>query len=183
MFKRFTQEEHVSSNSAVKSSVQRTIRAKILESYPHAHTMIDEVLPKKGANITIAKCSNHLSLICKDNVIMFFQERDGPIFPTLRLLHQYPYLMTKMQVDKGAIRFVMNGSHIMCPGFTSPGGAMEEPVEAGAPVAVMAEGKGHALAVGTTMLSREDIREKNNGVAVESIHYLGDGLWDLQELD
>ena len=29
--------------------------------------------------------------------------------------------MPIMQVDKGAIKFVLSGANIMCPGFTSPG--------------------------------------------------------------
>lgn len=30
------------------------------------------------------------------------------------------------QVDKGAIRFVLSGANIMCPGLTSPGAKMTE---------------------------------------------------------
>ena len=29
-----------------------------------------------------------------------------------------------MQVDKGAIKFVLSGANIMCPGLTSPGAKM-----------------------------------------------------------
>lgn len=60
------------------------------------------------------------------------------------------------QVDKGAIRFVLSGANIMCPGLTSPGARMS-PVEKGQVVAVMAEGKQHALAVGMTSLSTDDM--------------------------
>jgi predicted RNA-binding protein (TIGR00451 family) len=42
--------------------------------------------------------------------------------------------MSEVQVDRGAIRFVLGGAHIMCPGLTSPGGKMEEEVEAEMPV-------------------------------------------------
>lgn len=37
-----------------------------------------------------------------------------------------PSMMPKMQVDYGAIKFVLRGSNIMCPGLTSPGGRMED---------------------------------------------------------
>lgn len=60
------------------------------------------------------------------------------------------------QVDKGAIRFVLSGANIMCPGLTSPGAQMT-PVEAGTVVAIMAEGKKLALAVGLTSLSTADM--------------------------
>jgi PUA domain protein len=44
-------------------------------------------------------------------------------------------------------------------------------------VAIYAEGKEHAMAVGLTKLSTADIREVNKGVAVELMHHLNDGLW------
>lgn len=60
------------------------------------------------------------------------------------------------QVDKGAIRFVLSGANIMCPGLTSPGAKMST-VEKGTVVAIMAEGKQHAIAIGFTTLSTEDM--------------------------
>lgn len=42
--------------------------------------------------------------------------------------------MPEVQVDRGAIRFVLGGAHIMCPGLTSPGGKMEEELPADTPV-------------------------------------------------
>jgi len=46
--------------------------------------------------------------------------------PTLRLLHKYPCLLPKIQIDKGGIKFILNGANVMCPGLTSPGGKMED---------------------------------------------------------
>lgn len=76
--------------------------------------------------------------------------------PTLRLLHKFPYFVTMQQVDKGAIRFVLSGANIMCPGLTSPGALMTA-VDKGTVVAIMAEGKEYALAIGVTTLSTEEM--------------------------
>lgn len=76
--------------------------------------------------------------------------------PTLRLFHKYPIFLPKQQVDKGAIRFVLSGANIMCPGLTSPGAAMTS-CESGTVVAVVAEGKETALAIGLTALSTDDM--------------------------
>lgn len=38
-------------------------------------------------------------------------------------------MLPRLQVDKGAIKFVLSGANIMCPGLTSPGAKMEESVE------------------------------------------------------
>ncbi len=71
----------------------------------------------------------------------------------------------------------MGGANIMCPGFTSPGGNMPDDFQIDEPVAIYAEGKEHALAIGLTKMSTEQIRTINKDVAVENIHYLLDGLY------
>jgi predicted RNA-binding protein (TIGR00451 family) len=46
-----------------------------------------------------------------------------------------PTMMNRLQVDKGAIKFILGGANIMCPGFTSAGGKLPEiNVEAEQPV-------------------------------------------------
>lgn len=37
-----------------------------------------------------------------------------------------PFFLPMQQVDKGAIRFVLSGANIMCPGLTSPGAKMTD---------------------------------------------------------
>lgn len=87
---------------------------------------------------------------------VFFRHRDGPWMPTLKLFHRFPFFLPMEQVDKGAIRFVLSGANIMCPGLTSPGACMTK-VEKGTVVAIMAEGKQHALAIGLTAMSTDDM--------------------------
>lgn len=87
---------------------------------------------------------------------LFFRFREGQWMPSLRLYHKFPVFLPKQQVDKGAIRFVLSGANIMCPGLTSPGAFMN-PVEKGAVVAIMAEGKEHCLAIGLTTMSTDDM--------------------------
>jgi predicted RNA-binding protein (TIGR00451 family) len=45
-----------------------------------------------------------------------------------------PEIMKKFQVDRGAIKFVLSGANIMCPGLTSPGGALDNEVDEETPV-------------------------------------------------
>jgi len=113
----------------------------------------------------------------------FFQMRDGPFLPTLRTLHKYPAMMPRLQVDVGAIPFVLRGVDLMCRGFTSKGGKCEVDLPKSAPVAIYAEGRTHACAVGVTRLSTHDIRTINRDVGVDNIHFLGDGLWQLLTVD
>jgi PUA domain protein len=126
---------------------------------------------------------NHINLVVVNNVPLFFNVRDGPYMPTLRLLHQYPGIMKKFRVDRGAIKFVLAGANIMCPGLTSAGGDLDAEVPVDSPVAIMAEGKEHALAIGYTKMSANDIKNINKGIGVDNMHYLNDGLWKTLHLD
>lgn len=175
MFKKFSPEESISSTSQVKNSVQRSIIGQIVEQYPLLTDAIEHILPKKS--LLVAKCPENVQLVIVNDEIIFYNQKDGPWYPSLRLVHKYPAMINKMQVDKGAIRFVLAGANIMCPGFTSPGGSLPVEVDAEQPVAIYAEGKQHAMAIGLTKMSTQDIKTVNKGIAVENIHYLMDGLW------
>jgi len=37
-----------------------------------------------------------------------------------------PFMLPPMQVDKGAIKFILSGANVMCPGLTSPGARMTD---------------------------------------------------------
>merc|ERR1712164_52343 len=103
-----------------KSSAQRGVKSSLVEQYPMLEDIIDELMPKKTP-LVVVKCQGHLQLLTVNGEILFAQQRDGPHFPTLRLLHKYPNMLPHVRVDRGAIKHVMQGAHIMCPGLTSPG--------------------------------------------------------------
>uniref|UniRef100_A0A8C6SM53 MCTS1 re-initiation and release factor n=1 Tax=Neogobius melanostomus TaxID=47308 RepID=A0A8C6SM53_9GOBI len=90
-----------------------------------------------------------------------------------------PFLLPHQQVDKGAIKFVLSGANIMCPGLTSPGAKLY-PADSDTVVAIMAEGKQHALCVGVMKMSAENIEKVNKGIGIENVHYLNDGLWHMK---
>lgn len=66
-------------------------------------------------------------------------------------------MLPKIQVDRGAIKFVLSGANIMCPGLTSKGARMDVDLPAETMVAIMAEGKENALAIGWLKMSTEDM--------------------------
>ncbi|PWN51390.1 hypothetical protein IE53DRAFT_314011 [Violaceomyces palustris] len=187
LFKKFDPKQDVSSSTAVKSSVQRGMRSKLLDQYQALasddNALLEQIWPKKE-QITLVKFSReHVQMLVYKSEPIFFQHFDGPYLPTLHLLHRYPFLLPKIQVDSGAIRFLLSGANIMSPGLTSAGGKLpdpsagETPLEVGAPVAVMAQGKEEIVAVGIMKMSSEDIRKTGKGIGVDNIHYIGDDLW------
>ncbi|KAJ9525938.1 hypothetical protein QJQ45_009406 [Haematococcus lacustris] len=173
--------------------------ASICEQYPSLEESgaIDLLIPKKEP-LLLGKCEGHVQIAILNNVPLFFQERDGHWCPTLRVLHQYPEMMKKLRADKGAIKFVLSGANIMCPGLTSPGATLHDEVSTltpchssapdlalllawtgslymlllhgrkltETPVAIYAEGKEHAMAIGYTKMSTADMKTINKGIAV-----------------
>jgi malignant T-cell-amplified sequence len=180
MFKKFDSSNDVSTSTQVKSSIQRALKSQILEQHPAiTEELLEELLPKKSPLVQY-KVGPHLMLYCRrieheDRVPtdepVLFQHRDGPILPTLKLVHQYPTLeFTRVTVDKGAIPFLLGGANIMCPGLTNPGsempadGAMQDAhgfdvpgLAKGHGVVVYAEGKEYAIAVGAMTMSSADV--------------------------
>ncbi|CDJ49337.1 PUA domain-containing, cell cycle regulator protein, putative [Eimeria brunetti] len=124
MMKKFGRED-ISGQTMMKSSLQRAVRAQILEEYPRLEPVMEQIWPKKAVPVLL-KCQNHISVIVLDGKPLFFQCRGRQWVPTLRLLHEYPFMMPKMQVDIGAVKFVLRGSNVMCQGLTSPGGRMDD---------------------------------------------------------
>jgi hypothetical protein len=73
------------------------------------------------SRLTRRHYARHLVLVLHVNCTIVFNFTD-------------PDIMKKLQVDRGAIRFVLAGANIMCPGLTSPGGVLDEEVGAECPV-------------------------------------------------
>ncbi|KAJ5098988.1 hypothetical protein N7532_005989 [Penicillium argentinense] len=171
-----------SNRSKVKSSVQRGLRQKLLETYPGFEPFIEEIMPKKGS-LEAVKLPDRVTLYTLDSAPLFFQPFDGPPIPHLKLIHQFPSALPTIQIDRGAIRFVLSGAALMAPGLTSPGGRLpekENALEAGQIVAVKAEGKEEVCLVGMLKVGTEEMKSKGKGVVMDEGHYLGDGLWKMQ---
>lgn len=59
-----------------------------MELYPYfTEELLELVLPKK-ATIHQTKCREHLLLIVVEGEPLFFQQFDGPLIPSLRVLHK-----------------------------------------------------------------------------------------------
>ncbi|CCU75448.1 unnamed protein product [Blumeria hordei] len=196
------------SKSKVKSSVQRSLRTQLIQTYPLLSPYIDEIVPKKEQleamkipdRVVLYLLSSPSSLI---GIPLFFQHMNDTLLPHLKLVHRFPTCFPSIRIDRGAIRFVLSGATLMAPGLTSKGGRLppgndEEgaygevgagencegwyggrELQKGEPVVICAEGKKEACAVGLLIIGTQEVRAKGKGPVVEDGHYLGDGLWQL----
>ncbi|KAI1004244.1 hypothetical protein K3495_g3964 [Podosphaera aphanis] len=197
------------SKSKVKSSIQRALRAQLVQTYPLLAPHIDEIVPKKE-QLDAMKIPERVTLYLLPPSAtspvatpLFFQHMSDPLLPHLKLVHRFPTCFPSIRIDRGAIRFVLSGATLMAPGLTSTGGRLppgndemgsygevgaEEGKDAwyggreltkNEPVVICAEGKKEACAVGILSMGTKEVKEKGKGPVVEEAHYLGDGLWKL----
>ena len=166
-------------NSApIKSSAAKKMREKIIEQYPAIEQYMEDIWPKSAKVLQMKiKGEAYIHFLEVNGTIKFMEIRERAILPTLKLLLQYPTMMNQMVCDKGAIKHIMSGSNVMAPGLTSEGGKIFDNLEIGAPVAIMAEGKKHAMGIGYLLQSSEEIKKTGKGQAIELIRFLNDQLW------
>jgi predicted RNA-binding protein (TIGR00451 family) len=84
-------------------------------------------------------------------------------------------LFPSVTVDQGAIKFLLNGADVMRPGVRR----FDDWGEAGKLVVVKEEGKGRAIAVGTSSVTSDEAKGMTKGSCVRSLHHVGDRFWSL----
>ncbi|WFD38243.1 translation machinery-associated protein 20 [Malassezia japonica] len=188
LFKKLDPKTDVGTPTSLKSSVQRGIRTKLLEQYEDTlgandGALLEQIMPKKEPMTVVKFKREHVQIVLSKGLPVFFQHYDGPYLPTLHVLHQYPALLPWIQVDRGAIKFLLSGANVMSPGLTSAGGHLpdasngEKPLAKGTPVAIRSQGKQHEVSVGVLLLGTDEIKTQGKGNAVDNVHYLGDDLY------
>ena len=104
-----------------------------------------------------------------------FQQEKGPFIPTLRLVHQYPTILPVITVDFGAIPYVLRGVNMAGVGIY---GDIPDNLQVGDFVAIKGQEQTHACAIGRMTRSTDDIRNQPKGMCIDTLHVIGDGLWD-----
>lgn len=99
---------------------------------------------------------------------------DGEPFVTVRGANAAPPTRHVVTVDAGAVQFVSGGADVMRPGVVEA----DEDIESGDLVAINEETHGKFLAVGRANTSGDDMLGEE-GRVVESIHHVGDDLFEL----
>ena len=101
---------------------------------------------------------------------------EGKIFPTVRGALKLAPTKRTVVVDPGAVKFIINGADVMGPGIIEA----DPDIKEGDLVIVVEKAHGKALAIGRALVPGKDMVGRP-GKAVKSIHYVGDGLWKLEQ--
>ncbi len=110
-------------------------------------------------------------LVDGDPLVVYFD--DDP-FLTVKGANEYPPQKHIVTVDAGAIQFVSDGADVMRPGIVTA----DEDITEGDLVVINEEGHGKFLAVGRALTDGDDM-EGSEGRVVESLHHVGDDLFEL----
>ena len=113
------------------------------------------------------------SLILVDGEPLLFQI-EGFYFPTVKGVLKLGLSKNVVTVDSGAVRFVVNGADIMCPGIVNA----DPDIKENDLVIVTEEAHNKPLAIGRATIPGSEMKG-NTGKGVKSIHYVGDKLWNL----
>ena len=127
----------------------------------------------KGDELYIVSDKAYPEMILKDKRVILFKY-DNAWVPSLHLIvnNRDAYeSLPKVAVNDGAVAFVLNGANIMRPGIVDWTTFSKDNI-----VLVLNKNKG-ILAVGTAVISSENMKDLSRGVAVKNIHYVNDKIF------
>lgn len=147
----------------------------IKELKAYIRNEINENLVTEG-EYEMCKLSNGWEIILVDKVPSFLVIEEVTI-PSLKLLvkNKVKDFKKYVVVDMGAVPYIANGADVMAPGIVEIGAFGE-----GEFVFVGDEKNGKILSIGRSLVSSEDLTEKNEGKAIETLHYVGDVFWTFE---
>lgn len=128
-------------------------------------------ISKKDTVELVEDDSNNLKLILLNRELAFFYH-DERIVPTLQYLQKNPFLK-KVAIDRGAIKFIINGADIMRPGITS----FDQAILSDDIIMIVDQEHQKPLAVGFALMSSAELASTTSGKAVKNLHFVGDRIW------
>jgi PUA domain protein len=109
-----------------------------------------------------------------DQKISFFSYKDL-FLPSLMFIRKYLELnIPSVQVDAGAVKFVINGADIFTQGIVSCNQDFEENT-----IIIILNPQNAALSLGSSLMKSSDLLTKK-GRGIVNLHYLGDMIWEMK---
>jgi len=134
----------------------------------------DGISALEGAKFEVVT-TDEFKVIFADGKQMFI-EFDGEIFPTVRGALSLMPANRAVVVDMGAVKFVVNGADVMCPGIVSADASIQKDDL----VVIVDESHKKPLAIGRALISGDEMTASKTGKAVKSLSCVGDTLWGLE---
>ncbi len=164
---------------------EKRLRRRTPVRYKQVRRIIEEISANIGMNIDIS--SNFLEsahfdgkdVLLVDRKILAFlikTENDRIWFPTIRGILQWMPVNKWAAVDHGAIPFLMNGADCMGAGVH----LADDSIRKNDMIWIKDQQHGKPLAIGIAVIDGLDMVNMTQGKAIETIHWIGDELWELE---
>ena len=121
-----------------------------------------------------------------DDTVFYFVDKvpialdiNDHVMMTLRGLLKFHPSNRFVTVDMGAVRFVTNGADVMAPGIVDA----DDCIEVDMPVWICDEQHHKPLAIGVALMNGDEMVDSVSGKAVRMIHYIGDSIWKMSDID
>ena len=138
--------ERTGHEAAVSKSSVREIRSSLAKWSTFNEEQVEMLFPKKGKVVSLKlragedRKAEHI-VVDKEQHFIWVDEY---CIPPLRTVHSYPAIYPRFVADEGAMRFMLKGANLMCPGLLNEHGSMDN-VEEGAVVGIYIHGHEHCV--------------------------------------
>lgn len=140
---------------------------------------LEGMVLENSAEYKIHKCKNKLSFITKEGKPILFSLHNSKYTPTIKILEDGVFLDKVAYLDEGALKPVLNGADIMCPGIYRCKDKISSQWDINDVVAIQIIGKG-LIAIGIATMASKNITEKAAGVCINVVHRRGDHLYEIR---
>ena len=146
-------------------------RKKVLSSI-YAPGISANVLKKSVQFLVHDEKKGNYYIFDVNQKISFFSYKDKYL-PSLMFIRGHPELdISTVQVDAGAVKFVINGADIFTQGIVSCSREFSENT-----LVIILNPQNAALSIGYSLMSSSDLLTKQ-GKGIVNLHYLGDKIWE-----
>ncbi|NYT01803.1 MAG: RNA-binding protein [Methanosarcinales archaeon] len=132
--------------------------------------LLEDQSALKNASMERAETDDDIDLIFVNGKPLLMMVDGSPFFTVLGAIELTPSKRMVI-VDSGAVRFIVNGADVMCPGIVYADADIAE----GDLVVVAEERHRKPLAIGRALIPGTEM--KGEGKAVKSLHHVGDMIW------
>ncbi|KAM7404907.1 hypothetical protein PAMP_012211 [Pampus punctatissimus] len=176
----FAKTFRVKSNTVIKGSDRRKLKADISSAFPALSAdELSELVPNKE-ELNVVKIYAHkgdaVTLYVLHKNPLFF-ELDKRLYPTVYMLWRYPAALPTFRTWPPVLQKLVGGADLMLPGVVVPSSGLPD-VKQGDCCAVTVVNNRAPVAVGTAAVSSAEMRSlamKGRGVCV--LHTYMDNLW------
>jgi PUA domain protein len=164
--------DKVKRRANLKTSLLAKVKALALKSMPNFQDIVNEIFPRKTP-VIVHHLEAHAAIYSVDGKPVLIDNGKDCVFPFLKIAIEYQGLLKSVYCYDEAVVALLRGAALMARG---PWGT-DDTFLSGDVVQICLVGTDIAFAIGIMMMSGEQISTRPDGVAVDVLHLLGDGLW------